>query len=583
MPPEPSVVTRFAPSPTGHLHIGGARTALFCWAFAHSPAARGRGRFLLRIEDTDLARSSEAAARSIMEDLAWLGIVWDDGPTFDVPADWHDGSRQECIGGDDRGVGPFFQSQRLHLYNRYIEELIERGRAYPAFESPEELDAQRRAALARRQTYRYDRAALKIPPDERRRRMAAGEPHVVRFRAPDEGITVHDVILGDVSFQPGEMDDFVLRKADGLPTYHFAVVVDDELMGVTHVLRAQEHLINTPRHVALQRALGFRTPVYAHLPLILNMDGSKMSKRDTDKAVRLALRRRQIRELPDGLSQVLADAGLSLTADEFRRWVQDPERQLSPPTLKVIARWLGVSVPEIDVEDFRASGYVPEAIVNFLALLGWSPGLKDARGRDVEKFDAQFLAEHFSLDRVGRAGARFDRTKLAAFNQEYLRSMTPDRFRTRFERWCVRYAPHVLARLEPEQFALLAQVLQPRCRTFAHAVELARWTLLADDAIPYDPAAVEQYLRADASRGLSVLRQVRGVLESLDPFTPQAIHRAVESFCASRGLEVGAVAQPLRVAVTGTAVSPPLGETLAILGRNATLARIDRCLERCAS
>ncbi|MFN9993558.1 MAG: glutamate--tRNA ligase, partial [Phycisphaerales bacterium] len=280
----PPVVTRFAPSPTGHLHVGGARTALFCWAYAR----RHGGHFILRIEDTDQARSSDESARGIMEDLAWLGIDWDEGPEFT-----HEG---RTIGGDPRKVAPFFQARRVELYNAHMMRLIECGRAYPAFESSEELEVKRKAAVAAKQTYRYDRASWHAfpTPQERLARMkdadAKGEPYVIRFFAPAEEVVVHDEVLGDVKYAAGEMDDFVIRKADGFPTYHFAVVVDDETMGVTHVLRAQEHLNNTPRHVALQKALGFRTPTYAHMPLICNMDASKMSKRDKAKTARKTLK-----------------------------------------------------------------------------------------------------------------------------------------------------------------------------------------------------------------------------------------------------------------------------------------------------
>ncbi|MFG0275564.1 MAG: glutamate--tRNA ligase, partial [Phycisphaerales bacterium] len=259
------VVTRFAPSPTGRLHIGGARTALFNWALARGAG----GTFLLRIEDTDQARSSDASTRQILESLSWLGIDWDEGPEFDA-----DGRR---LGGDARAVGPFHQSERLHLYRGACERLLESGRAYHAFETPEELDAKRKEAMAQKRQYRYDRAALEIPEAERVRRAASGESHVIRFRMPDEPVVVRDAIRGEVTLQPEDLEDFVIVKADGFPTYHFAVVIDDAGMGVTHVVRGQEHLSNTPKHVALQAALGYSTPTYAHLPLIFNQDGSKMS------------------------------------------------------------------------------------------------------------------------------------------------------------------------------------------------------------------------------------------------------------------------------------------------------------------
>jgi glutamyl-tRNA synthetase len=280
--PANQTVTRFAPSPTGHLHIGGARTALFCAAYAGGAS----GRFVLRIEDTDQKRSSEAAAAGILDDLVWLGITWDDGPTYS------DGAHG--CGGDDRGVGPFYQSQRREHYGKHLDRLIDAELAYPAFETPEELAEMRKAAEAEKKTFIYRRPADYDHAAALKR--AESEEHVIRFRMPEAPVTVRDEILGEVTFPYEELDDLVIRKKDGFPTYHFAVVVDDELMGVTHVVRGQEHLNNTPRHIALMNALGFRVPVFAHLPLIFNADGSKMSKRDKDKAVRSAVKQNS----PDG-------------------------------------------------------------------------------------------------------------------------------------------------------------------------------------------------------------------------------------------------------------------------------------------
>lgn len=551
------VVTRFAPSPTGHLHVGGVRTALYCWAFAR----RFAGRFLIRIEDTDLARSSDASARGILEDLTWLGIVWDEGPVFDCPHDPATGDRPTRIGGDARGVGPFFQSLRRHIYDHYVQQLIDADLAYHAFETPEQLEAQRQAARARRRTFRYDRSALQLPREERLRRAAAGEPHVVRFHVPDEPVEVEDRILGPVRFAAGELDDFVIRKADGMPTYHFAVVVDDELMGVTHVLRGQEHLANTPRHVLLQRALGFRTPVYAHLPLIFNPDGSKMSKRDKDRAAReacrrLGLDRSPVPEIPDAT---------------FTAWLGDTRQQLDPDALRALADALRIELPEIDVEDFRASGYLPEVLCNYVALLGWSPG------GDIERFDLSFLAQRFDLDRVGRANARFDRAKLLAFNGEAFARMSPDQFRQRWLTWCARYAPAFME-LAPEALRILAEAVRPRAKTFGEAARLAQFAVQHDEQIRYDDPAVIRVLDRGDPTGRSLLAAFVPALAELARFEPASIDAAIRSFCEQRGLGVGRVAQPLRAAVTGSTVSPPIDATLAVLGRDRVLRRVERCL-----
>lgn len=547
-----SVVTRFAPSPTGHLHIGGARTALFCWAFAR----RHEGRFLLRIEDTDQARSSESASRGILEDLAWLGIDWDEGPEYQA-----DG---RLIGGDPRSVGPFFQSQRADVYADHFNRLIERDLAYHAFETTEELEAKRKAAVARKQQYRYDRAALSIPRAERLRRAAAGEPHVLRFLMPDRPIVIHDEVLGNVTFGEEQLEDFVIRKADGFPTYHFAVVVDDDCMGVTHVLRGQEHLINTPRHVALQRAFGFRTPTYAHLPLIFNPDGSKMSKRDKDRVVREAAIKINLSSSPVA----------SLAWDRVDEWLRDKRAQLELDALVELARAIHVHLPEINVEDFRASGYLPEVVCNYVALIGWNPG------ENVERFGRDFLARHFDLSRIGKSNARFDREKLLAFNADAIGAMTDDAFIDALREWAARYEPDLMARLDERTLPIVARAARPRARTLSDVRSVLAFALAEDHAIDFDPNAVEKVLRKNGGEGLRVLREIRPELERVEPFEPDAIEAVVKAFCDARSLGMGKAAQPLRVAVTGSAASPALGDTLALVGRNSVLHRIDRCLKQ---
>ncbi|MFM9994690.1 MAG: glutamate--tRNA ligase [Phycisphaerales bacterium] len=592
------IVTRFAPSPTGHLHVGGARSALFCWAYARRARLEGGhdGRFMIRIEDTDQARSSDESARGILEDLAWLGIEWDDGPELKA-------GDTRAIGGDSRAVGPYFQARRTAIYNRYVDQLIAAGRAYPAFEKPEQLDALRKEAAARKQTFRYDRSVM--PMDERLRRLRAGEPHAVRLVAPTDVLTVHDQVLGDVTYAAGEMDDFVIRKADGFPTYHFAVVIDDELMGVTHVMRAQEHLNNTPRHVALQRALvrnaadatpdcpagtPFHTPVYAHMPLIFNMDGTKMSKRDKAKAARNAVKK----ALGDDKSLTIASLAARMPTHEevpipgwttanggvrgqFAAFVAGEVDYIE--VAEAIGRVLKLQLPEIEVCDFRAAGYLPEALVNFLGLLGWSPGMKDEQGKDVEKFGMDFLARHFAIDRIGRTNAKFDRVKLLSFNADYIGALSDAEFVRRWRIWCAEFQPDVNARLDESRILMLAGAIKPRARTLRDAAKAVEFALTPDDAIVYDPKAVEKALKNGVPSGLSLLPALREAIAGVSPFEPAAINAAVERFAANRSLGMGAAAQPLRVAITGSTVSPPLGETLAVLGRDSALRRIDRCLK----
>jgi glutamyl-tRNA synthetase len=575
---KPTVVTRFAPSPTGHLHVGGARSALFCWAFAR----RHGGHFTLRIEDTDQARSSDESARGIMEDLAWLGIDWDEGPEFEYMG--------RKMGGDPQECGPFFQARRVPLYNRYIMQLIEQGRAYPAFESAEELESKRKAAVAAKQTYRYDRASYYTYPTPQARlaRMteadARGETYPIRFFAPAEEVIVHDEVLGDVRYAPGEMDDFVIRKADGFPTYHFAVVVDDETMGVTHVMRAQEHLNNTPRHVALQKALGFRTPIYAHMPLICNMDASKMSKRDKAKVARKTLKDAMAKD--KSLLAAPVAIAIGVDAQSLEEFIAAENDSLE------IAKRLGehfkIALPEIEVCDFRENGYLPGAINNFLALLGWNPGMKLPDGKDLEKFDMKFLADHFSIDRIGKTSAKFDRVKLLSFNGDAINAMTDEEFARVWREFCLKAEPALLKRVpEGAQWLWLAKAVKPRAKTLRDGSKPAALFMMDDDAVVLDSAAVEKNLKAEGGKGVELLRVVRERLEATT-FEPGPIHDALEQIARERGMlndkgavNMGPVAAPVRVAISGSGVTPPLGETLAALGKPSVMKRIDRCLIVC--
>lgn len=561
--PQQFPITRFAPSPTGHLHIGGARTALFCAAYS-----RGKGgRFVLRIEDTDQKRSSEAAAAGILEDLAWLGIDWDDGPEHDGPSG--------TTGGDDRGVGPFHQSQRREIYDRFFQTLIEAGVAYPAFETPDELGAMRKAAEAEKKTFIYRQPADYDHAAAMER--AKTEEHVLRFKMPPEPVTVHDAILGEVTFPYEELDDLVIRKKDGFPTYHFAVVVDDHEMGVTHVVRGQEHLNNTPRHIALMGALGFDVPTFAHLPLIFNPDSSKMSKRDKDKAVRAAVKQNE------GVKQALSNSGTDDEQEHFAKWLKDKTIQLPQDRLLAIAEQLRVELPEIDVEDFRRSGYPPEVVINYIALLGWNPGVKTDDGKDLERFDRAYLDEHFDFGRVGKTASKFDRDKLRAFSFDTIQAMEPAAFVEAWRAWASRYDAALLDELSAETMLMLAPAIQQRAAVLSEARQPIAFLFADDGSIEYDEKAVKKHVLKGEPSGLDLLRGFRDELAGLAAFEPEAIESAAASFCESRetpsgAVKLGKLAQPVRVAITGSAVSPPLGVTLAALGRARSLARIDRLL-----
>ncbi len=540
------VRTRFAPSPTGYLHIGGARTALFNWLLAR----RLGGKFVLRIEDTDQTRNIERADEKLMEDLRWLGLQWDEGPGAD-------------------GLTPsYHQSQRVEIYRARARQLLDAGHAYYAFDTRAELDAMRKAAQREKRAFRYPRPA-RFPSDaDAQRARDEGRPVVVRLRMPAHDFEVNDVILGKVRIAERELDDFVCLKSDGWPTYHFAVVIDDFDMRVTHVLRGQEHLMNTPNHMALQEHLGYPTPIYAHLPIIMNMDGSKMSKREKDRAVRAALEAKlstgaldphRARELAGGID-----------ASAFEAW-RSGDTQLDADALQRLARALHVHLPEIQVHDFRRSGYLPEVVLNFIALLGWSPG------NDLEKMTPPQMCERFSLERIGKTNARFDRTKLLNFNTTALaaaRTSDPDRLAAAFDDYLAVNPESPLAQLDAAMRRRLVE-LNDGIRTLSDIDEKCAAMFVPDDALLYDEQAVQKVLLKGDQAGLKRLEAVAPVLARVEPWTADALQRAVEAHAAAQGLKMGEVAQPIRVALTGTTVSLGIFVTLELVGRDRALRRID--------
>ncbi|MAE62501.1 MAG: hypothetical protein CMJ49_14235 [Planctomycetaceae bacterium] len=532
-----TVVTRFAPSPSGALHVGGARTALFNWAYAR----RHGGRFILRMEDTDRARSSVEAARGILADLRWLGLDWDEGPP--LPPSWEQALREEFDPfGSPRGEGgPYFQSRRKDaaVYEPFVERLRDAGVAYD-------------------------------------------DDGAVRFKMPGTDVTVEDAILGEVTVAAADLEDFVIVKSDGYPTYHLAVVVDDALMGVTHVIRGQEHLNNVPKHAALQDALEIERPTFAHIPLIFNADGSKMSKRDKAKAARAAA----LDACPDAKNRdALVDRVVEMGPAEpvmstaVRGFLEKDNDGIQ--IARAIASVLDVALPEIEVDDFRASGYLPEALVNYTALLGWSPG------GHIEKFEPDamsYLREHFGLEGVNKSNARFDREKLFRFNADVIAAMSTDDFVARFREHCRRYGPKAfgaMSNAKPDQFRALAEAYQPRARTLAEPSALGQFFVVDAEEIEFDEKAVRKVLHKNDCEGLDVLEQLRPILDGVEDWSDEVTEATVKEFATANALGMGKVAQPLRVAVSGGTVSPSIGQTLAILGKAATVERIDRCVSVC--
>jgi glutamyl-tRNA synthetase len=536
-----TIITRFAPSPTGYLHVGGARTALFNWLLARHSG----GQFLLRIEDTDLARSTQESVHSVLEDLQWLGLNWDN---------------KELV----------FQSQRLEIYNAIFSDLISRGLAYKAYETSEELTAQRQIADRAKRPYIYRRPML--TDEQIRKYESEGRPSVVRFAMPVKEYRFSDAVLAkEIVLAPSQVQDFVIRKTDGMPTYHFAVVVDDAAMNITHVLRGQEHLLNTVNHIALQDALGYPRPIYGHLPVILNTDGSKMGKRDRDKKVR-HFANIWLKNSKKSREELAALSGLP--ADRINWWLEDDGRQLEGPEQQKVMPIVGLTesdLPEILVHDFRANGYLPDVLLNFLALLGWSPG------ENKERMSVGEMIELFSMDRIGSANAKFNREKLIAFNTEALAAESATALVPAMRDFLT-VNTHSPLNLADGQ--TLEKVIQMNAgmRNLRDAEEKSRFLFIGDGEIEYQKDAVEKVLLKNEKQGLTALKAIRISLGEISDWSAANIETTVKAHCEATGLGLGKVAQPIRVAVSGSSVSPPIFDSLEFLGKERSLRRMDRCI-----
>jgi glutamyl-tRNA synthetase len=461
-----TVVTRFAPSPTGMLHLGGVRTALFSWLYAR----RTGGRFILRVEDTDRERSTDEAVRVILDGMAWLGLAADEGP--------------------------FFQTQRFERYREVIGEMLKAGSAYHCYCSKEELDALREQQIARKEKPRYTGICRERTEPRR------GVNPVVRFRNPLTGtVVVQDLVHGPVTFQNAELDDLIIARSDGTPTYNFCVVVDDRDMGVTHVIRGDDHLNNTPRQMNMLAALGATPPAYAHVPMILGPDGTKLSKRHG----------------------------------------------------------------AVSVLQYEEEGFLPDALLNYLVRLGWSHG-------DQEVFTRAEMIAAFDIHDVNKAASAFNPEKLLWLNQQHMVRAAP-----------ATLVPHLRAQLQrlgvdSTDETLLEGVIvaqRERAKTMTEMAHNSRFFFT--DTIEIDPKAAAKHLAGDS---LPLLASVRERLASLNVWDATAIHGVLEDLATQSQTGLGKIAQPVRVAVTGTAVSPPIDATLALLGRERALARIDVALAR---
>jgi len=537
------IVTRFAPSPTGYLHIGGARTALFNWLWARHTG----GKFILRIEDTDIKRNTPTATQQVINDLRWLGIDWDEGPE---------------VGGPN---GPYLQSQRKDIYDKYIKELVDEKKAYHCFDTVEELDALRKEAGTQRKNFIYPRP--KDFPDESdvKNAKAAGRPVTVRFAVPqDKPIVVNDEVRGEVTFAPEEIGDFIIQKSDGFPTYNFACVVDDYLMKITHVIRGQEHLMNTPGQQVLWQALGFGDlPKYAHMSVTVSEGGGKLSKRERPKALR-----RAIKNISDVDLEKLAEVG-DVTIEEIKGFLAG---KTTPdiPVIDAMAKYLGVDLPEINVVDFFRSGYLPETMVNFLALLGWNPG------GDREIMPRQDIIDAFELSRLTKANSLFDRSKLLAFNTAHIRMTSEKKLLQHFKAYLKAVESPVIS-AKDELLARIIKVCEG-ARTLAQIETKSRFLFIANDKIEYDEKAIKKVLLKND--GLAVLKIVRNKLAAMEEFTEQSVENMLRSLAEEKRLGLGKVAQPLRVAICGTTISTPIFDSVQMLGKENTLARIDNILKK---
>jgi glutamyl-tRNA synthetase len=460
------VILRFAPSPTGFLHIGGARTALFNWLIARNQ----KGKFILRIEDTDQVRSTKESIDAILESMTWLGLDWDEGPIY--------------------------QTDRMHMYREHAERLLREGKAYPCYCTPEELEEKRQRALKEKRKPKYDGHCrnLKAP--------VPGRTPAIRFKAPQHGVTVlHDLIKGTIEFDNAELDDLIIQRSDGWPTYNFSAVVDDATMSITHVIRGDDHVNNTPRQILLYEALGYPLPKFAHVPMILGADKARLSKRH-------------------GAASVMA---------------------------------------------YKEMGYLPQALVNYLVRLGWSYG-------DQEVFTKKELIEKFSLENVGKSAAVFNTEKLLWLNGLYIRQEKP-------ETLAEMLLPFLEARgLKPRSFAWLAEVtktLQERSKTLVEMVDRAEFYFRSD--FEFDEKAANKHLAPSIKESLEMLI---ARLESSPELDEKGLEEIFKEVVALEGIKLGALAQAVRVALTGKAVSPGIYEVVKILGKDEALKRLSRGLSK---
>ncbi|NOX88270.1 MAG: glutamate--tRNA ligase [Calditrichaeota bacterium] len=473
------VRVRFAPSPTGYVHVGSLRTALYNYLFAR----RHKGTFILRIEDTDQTRYVKGAVENLLETLRWAGLDYDEGPEK---------------GGS---YGPYFQSQRLDIYKKHVRELLDNDAAYPCFCSEETLNKMREEQAQKNLPIMYDGRCRNIPKHKALERMA-NESHVIRLKVPRKGSTiVRDLIRGDVSFENTLIDDQVLIKSDGFPTYHLANVIDDHLMKVTHVIRGEEWLPSTPKHILLYQAFGWELPLFAHLPLLLNPDRTKLSKRQGDVAV----------------------------------------------------------------EDYRAKGILPQALINFVALLGWN------KGDDQEIFTLEELIRYFSIERVNKSGAVFDISKLEWMNGYYIRNIPEEEYLKIGEEWLKRFN---LDAGDPQKNRLILKAIRPGLNKFDQLPE--KTAVFFKDSLQYDKDAEEWIKKAESK---TIFKNMLEELQQIDEFTVENFGQVIKSVQKKTGFKGKDLWMPIRAAITGETHGPELALVLSVIGKSKVEQFIKQALE----
>ena len=480
---------RFAPSPTGYLHIGGVRTALFNWLLAKQK----KGTFVLRIEDTDEARSTDESVGAIIDGMNWMGLTWDEGPGKENPK-----------------YAPYYQMQRkeLGIYQKYIDTLILEGKAYPCYCTQEEVEKTRQEAIASKRAPKYSGACSCLTAEQRKEKEAQGRTSVIRFKMPQEGkILFEDIVRGHMSFENSLLDDFVLMKTNGVPTYNFACVIDDHLMEISHVVRGDDHLSNTPRQVHLFKALGWKEPIFAHLSMILGSDGARLSKRH-------------------GHTSVL---------------------------------------------EYETEGYLPEAMINYLSLLGWAT--EDSQ--NLFKLDE--LISKFSLERCSKSPATFDPQKLVWMNGEYVRSMPADELVKRFIVWADKTP--IKDKIAKWDRSLMEKVI---------TLEHEKTKLLKDiyglidfffsENVEYISEAVAKVLKTPIA--IEVLKECSTRLANKDDFSAATLEKFARELAVEKGLKNGQIFHPLRVSISGRTQGPSLFHMMEVFGRQETVRRINVCIEK---